>query len=144
MGVTPSSYTNSNNLTSDPDFVSSTDFHLNVGSPAIDAGVTVLDRTTDYEGSAMNGTPDIGAYEYDGTVNIPVTAVTVTGTGGATTIVTAGGTLQMLAHIDPHDATNQDVYWTVINGTGRATINSAGLLTAQADGTVTVKATSIG
>jgi hypothetical protein len=72
-----------------------------------------------------------------------VTSVTVTGAGGATTITTAGGTLQMSAAVEPAGAV-QTVTWSVINGTGRATINAAGLLTAVADGTVTVRATAAG
>ena len=74
--------------------------------------------------------------------NIPVTGITVTGFGGATTITTLAGTLQMSAAILPLNATDQSVTWSVINGTGQATISLAGLLTAVADGIVTVKATA--
>ena len=42
--------------------------------------------------------------------------------------------------ITPTTATNKKVTWSVINGTGSATINSSGLLTATGVGTVTVKA----
>ena len=70
--------------------------------------------------------------------------VTVTGAGSATTITVDNGTLQMSAHIDPHDATDQSVVWSVTNGTGSATISATGLLTAVSDGTVTVKATANG
>lgn len=106
------------------------------GSDLIDVGVDV--------GIAYSGThPDLGAYEFS-SATIPVTAVTVSGVGGATAISTDDGTLQMLAHIDPHDATNQTVVWSVIPGTGTASIDSNGLLTALTDGTVTVKATANG
>ena len=40
------------------------------------------------------------------------------------------------------DATNKTVTWSVINGTGTATINSSGLLQAVSNGTVTVRATA--
>jgi hypothetical protein len=38
---------------------------LQAGSPAIDAGVDV-GLTKDFEGNPIVGTPDIGAYEYQG------------------------------------------------------------------------------
>jgi hypothetical protein len=39
------------------------DFRLRTGSPAIDAGVSVDDRTADYAGNPIDATPDIGALE---------------------------------------------------------------------------------
>lgn len=74
--------------------------------------------------------------------DILVSGITVTGAGNATTIETAGGTLQMSAAILPVDATNQTVTWSVVNGTGEASISVDGLLTATKNGTVTVNATS--
>jgi hypothetical protein len=53
----------------DPHFVSTSDFHLTAGSPAIDTGIDVgLSR--DYEGTTVpqNAVPDMGAYESMGTV----------------------------------------------------------------------------
>jgi uncharacterized protein YcfL len=54
----------------DPLFVSTVtpDFHLQTGSPAINAGVDV-GIVLDYAGSAIVGLPDIGAYEYQGGLN---------------------------------------------------------------------------
>ncbi len=54
--------TSSHLLTSDPKFISSSDFHLQPGSPAINAGVDV-GLTSDYRGLSIVGAPDIGAYE---------------------------------------------------------------------------------
>lgn len=71
-----------------------------------------------------------------------VTDITVSGTGGATTIVTNGGTLQMLATVLPSNATDKSVTWSKVNGSGQASISVDGLLTAVADGTVTVTATA--
>ena len=71
-----------------------------------------------------------------------VTSITVTGEASATTITTAGGTLQMSAAVLPVDATDSTVTWSVVDGTGHATISSTGLLTASLDGTVTVVATA--
>lgn len=45
-----------------PNFVSASDYHLQAGSPAINAGVDV-GLTTDCERNPIVGLPDIGAYE---------------------------------------------------------------------------------
>jgi hypothetical protein len=77
-----------------------------------------------------------------GTVSIPVTSITVTGSGGATTISTSGGTLQLSAVVLPANASNKTVTWSVTNGTGQATISTGGLVTVVSDGTVTARATA--
>lgn len=74
-----------------------------------------------------------------------VSAITVTGTGDATTIETNGGTLQMIATVSPDNANNKAVTWTVTEtdgaATDKATISNTGLLTAVKNGTVKVTAT---
>ena len=70
-----------------------------------------------------------------------VTSIAVTGFGGATTVAD-GSTLQMLAAILPLNATDSTVTWSVVNGSGTATISVGGLLTATGAGTVTVIATA--
>ncbi len=75
--------------------------------------------------------------EYD--LPISVTGITVTGAAEAITVL-HGGTLQMSADILPLDATDASVTWSVVAGTGTATISTTGLLTATGLGTVTVKA----
>lgn len=65
------------------------------------------------------------------------TSIDIQGFGGATTITTAGGTLQMTATILPINA-SQSVNWGIISGSSFATIDASGLLTATANGTVTV------
>ena len=77
-----------------------------------------------------------------GSATIPVANITVSGVGGATTISTDDGTLQLSAAVLPDNATNKAVTWSITNGTGQATINSSGLVTAVANGTVTVKSTA--
>ena len=99
---------------------------------------TVTARATANDGSGVVGSLII---TISGQV-IPVTGITVTGTGGATTITTDNGTLQLTANVTPSDATNKTVTWSIINGTGQATINSTGLVTAVANGTVTARATA--
>jgi hypothetical protein len=60
----------SNNLTTDPKFVnpSIADFHLQSTSPAIDAGATLTEVTTDFEGTSRprGAAYDIGAFEFGG------------------------------------------------------------------------------
>lgn len=73
---------------------------------------------------------------------VPVTGITVSGAGGVTTINTNKGTLQLTAAVSPSNATNKTVTWSIINVTGQATISSAGLVQAIADGTVTARATA--
>lgn len=77
------------------------------------------------------------------TDDIIVSSITVSGAGDALIIDTLGGTLQMSALIAPANATDSSVTWTVINGTGTATISSTGVLTALTNGTVTIYATSV-
>jgi hypothetical protein len=73
---------------------------------------------------------------------VAVSEITVTGEGDAVTIDTDMGTLQMSAAILPADATIMNIGWSVADGTGSATIDASGLLTAATNGTVTVSATS--
>jgi hypothetical protein len=70
-----------------------------------------------------------------------VTGIIVTGTGNVTTVAD-GATLQMIATISPLTATDTSVTWSVVNGTGTATISVGGLLTATGAGLVTVIATA--
>ncbi|MEA4805963.1 Ig-like domain-containing protein [Acetobacterium wieringae] len=77
-----------------------------------------------------------------GSASVAVSGITVTGTGAATAITTNNGTLQMLATVLPANATNRKVIWSVEAGTGTASINTTGLLTAITDGKVTVLATA--
>lgn len=71
-----------------------------------------------------------------------MTNITVTSEGGATTIAVDQGTLQMYAAILPVDASVQTITWSVIAGTGTASISGVGLLQALTDGTITVRATA--
>lgn len=73
---------------------------------------------------------------------ILVSSINVQGQGGASTISTSGGTLQMEATILPANADDVTYTWSVVNQIGSATIDANGLLTAIADGTVDVIATA--
>src|SRR5690606_12532433 len=64
------------------------------------------------------------------------TAISVNTENNVPALITGlGGNLQMEATVFPANA-NQSVAWTIVPGTGNAMINSSGLVTAQADGTV--------
>ena len=76
------------------------------------------------------------------TVN--VTGITVSTQNNVPAVITTNaGTLQAVATILPANATNQNVTWSIVAGTGTATISAAGLVTAQTNGTVYAKAVSV-
>ncbi|RYE23289.1 MAG: T9SS type A sorting domain-containing protein [Sphingobacteriales bacterium] len=74
---------------------------------------------------------------------VPITKLLVSVSNNRPAIIdTFEGTLQMVAKITPSTA-NQSVVWSLMQGTGTAAINAAGLVTAQTDGTVWAKAVSV-
>jgi PGF-pre-PGF domain-containing protein len=72
---------------------------------------------------------------------VQVTSITLTGSGNSTK-VEKGKTLQMIAAVLPENASNKNVVWYVVSGSGTASISTGGLLTGTGEGTVTVKATA--
>lgn len=90
-----------------------------------------------------------GLYVWDGKkwlfagLSGPVaTSVTLISVSPSGTSVTSGQTLQFSANVMPSNATNPNVSWSVLPGTGSGTISSSGLFTAGSAGTVTVRATA--
>lgn len=71
-----------------------------------------------------------------------ITNIDVYGENGDTLIDELGGQLQMLADILPTTADDTTVTWSVTAITGAASIDTMGVLTAVANGTVKVTATS--
>ena len=71
-----------------------------------------------------------------------VESIAVQGQGGATSISTQGGSLQMEAVVSPTFASIQSVTWSVPSSNSVATISTSGVLTAIGNGTVTVTATA--
>jgi endo-1,4-beta-xylanase len=69
-------------------------------------------------------------------------SINVNSQSGESTINSMAGTLQMLAEVLPEDATLKTVHW-MVNNTNIATINTDGLLTAKANGVVTVTALTL-
>jgi hypothetical protein len=76
------------NISADPQvFTSGIDFHLTVGSPAIDAGLTNQAPTNDIVMVKRHGFPDIGCYEYGSLFLTPAAPVA----GGTFNLQAAGG-----------------------------------------------------
>lgn len=82
--------------------------------------------------TGWNGSPPV----------IPVSSISVSGAGGSTVISVNKGTLQLSVQVMPSNATNKSVTWSIINGTGQATVSETGIVTAIASGTVTARATA--
>jgi uncharacterized protein (TIGR02145 family) len=118
--------------------------HLKINSPLRDSGLAVAGLISDGDGNAYNDPPSLGAFEHGTTPaeDVLITAITVTGASGATTITTPAGTLQMFVHIDPFNATNQNITWTTQNITGSGWCGQDGIFHAVADGTVLVIASA--
>jgi hypothetical protein len=102
--------------------------------------------------AVYNGTALISATTSDGgfsdTIQVvvtnqryEVTGITVTTESGSRNIRTPGGTLQMVAIIEPENAEDKTVIWSV-DDTTKAVISEEGLLTARKNGVVTVTAKS--
>jgi uncharacterized protein YjdB len=75
-------------------------------------------------------------------VPVMVDKITVSGEYDVDVITTDRGTLQMEAVVEPENASNTAVTWSVSGGTGSGTISSDGLLKAIKNGTVIVRATA--
>ncbi len=74
---------------------------------------------------------------------ILVSNISLNGQGGQTSITSSGGSLQLLAAVLPANADNPNLLWQIAGGTGWAQINpTTGLLTAERDGMVVVRARS--
>ncbi|GGB68915.1 hypothetical protein GCM10007424_06100 [Flavobacterium suaedae] len=105
---------------------------------AIANGIVTVRATSDADGTVYD--------EIEITISnqvVAVTGLTVTVQDNAPAeITTEGGTLQLIATITPEDATNTDVTWTITSGSEFATVDENGVVTAIANGTVTVRATS--
>ncbi|MGI6163800.1 MAG: S-layer homology domain-containing protein [Bacillota bacterium] len=77
----------------------------------------------------------------DKVARLTVSAISVEVVDGEAEITDDGGTLQLKANVTPTNASNKNVTWSV-DDPRIATIDQTGLLTAVADGTITVMATA--
>lgn len=96
-------------------------------------------------GHVYRGSGNNGFSKHDGvgdTLDTPVIKINVTGAAGAVVITVDNETLQMSVEVLPAIATNKAITWSVVAGTGTASISADGLLTALTNGTVTAVATA--
>ncbi|MFZ2338837.1 MAG: Ig-like domain-containing protein, partial [Bacteroidales bacterium] len=100
---------------------------------------TVTVKATAEDGSGVYGTLTVTIINQV----VEVKSISIAVSKGTAAITVDDGTVTLTANVTPSNATNKTVIWSVLNETGFATINSAGILTAVANGTVTVKATAI-
>jgi uncharacterized protein (TIGR02145 family) len=76
-----------------------------------------------------------------GGVAVPVTTIMVSSENNETN-VTSGLSLQFSASVQPDNATNKTITWSVIPGSGNGSITQSGLFTGGNAGTVTIRATA--
>lgn len=118
------------------------------GTNALNANMPINKIILDQSGNAYAGGAFVNSSlkryvaKYGGAFTA-VNQVTVSTQGNvAPAINTDNGTLQMTATILPATA-SQDVTWSIVPGTGTATISATGVITAQTNGTIWAKAVSV-
>lgn len=74
---------------------------------------------------------------------IPVTSISVFSETGLTSLTLPDSTLQLVATVQPGNASEDSIRWSVTKGTGQARISQTGLLTATHAGTVTAVASAM-
>ena len=97
---------------------------------------TVTVRATSSDGSNVYGDKEITLINQI----VKVTSIKVKVYSKSTNVATVNGELQLTAEIEPVDATDQSVTWSVISISGMASINEKGLLIGGAPGDVEVVA----
>ena len=100
---------------------------------------TVLVKATAKDGSGISGTLPVTITNQV----VAVESIVVYTSNFQNSITVKGGSLQLFVNILPANASDKSVKWSLLNeGMTAGTINSSGLLTAKANGQVTVKATA--
>lgn len=146
--------------------------NVNEGTLQLQAGITpatanqnVIWSIIDITGTATISTTGLVKAVTDGTVTVKAVSVEDSTISGEFTVIISNqfavesievstlnnalpvitentGTLQLQATTLP-TGSNQAVTWSIINGTGQATISATGLISALANGEVTAKAVSV-
>lgn len=122
------------------------DYSVEETSPAVNAGTnTALNSThnKDILGAEriQQGTADAGAFESP-FAPVAQSVVVTTLNNVPAQITTIGGTLQLQATVNPA-GTSQEVTWSVTSGANFVTVDENGVVTAVANGTAAVRATSV-
>jgi hypothetical protein len=105
---------------SNPLFISSTDFRLQSGSPAIGKGLTVDGLTVDFAGNSVKSPPSIGAYE-SGSAAAPPPAATIPVMQTSVVENASPSVLQLTYDLglDPSKVPDVSAYSVLVNGTAR-------------------------
>lgn len=104
------------------------------GTTGATTGITTTDITTTGITTTDAITTDVTTTES----TIPVVAIVVSGSNR----IQAGTSTAYSAQVFPDDASDKMITWSVIPGTGQATINASGVLVGTSAGTITVVATA--
>ncbi|MFE6074538.1 S-layer homology domain-containing protein [Paenibacillus sp. NPDC057886] len=108
------------------------------GKATIDTNGTLTGTSA---GTVLVQAKAIDGSEVLGNVEITVTPVMVQSiTVSGSNSVQSGQSIPLTANVLPADATNRSIVWTVQNRTGKATIDTNGVLTGTSAGTVLVQA----
>lgn len=97
--------------------------------------VNVIGATTD--GSNLSDTVAISIGS-----GVLVSSINVSSQGNITAISDPSGTLQFFAQVIPANASNNAVTWSISQGSGIASVDPSGLVTALNNGTAVVRATA--
>ncbi len=103
-----------------------------------DANGTFIVKSYAYED---NSNAAINAGDTGTVANVLLTNIMLS-TANGDTLVNENNTLQLLANTLPANATDNQINWSVLNGSGSGTIDQNGLFTGTSAGTVTIVATA--
>ncbi|GAA4113386.1 hypothetical protein GCM10022393_12340 [Aquimarina addita] len=144
LNANGSALTITGSVLADPSFIDLNNdlFEIPDTSAAVNAGsaITLVADETDYDGDprVQGAIVDIGAQETSVPSTITVTGITL---APETADLVIGDTIQVIATVNPTDATDQTITWTSDNES-IVTVDATGLVTAIANGEVTITATT--
>jgi uncharacterized protein YjdB len=95
-----------------------------------DGNVTITASATD-----GSGISDVFALTISNQL-VLIKSITISSVNGSSSISEIGGSLQLVADINPKNASNPQVLWSIANESGWAEIDDSGLVTALTNGTV--------
>jgi hypothetical protein len=123
-----------NSISVNPLFVSTTDLHLQAGSPAINAGTTGTGVTVDFDGQPRDAMPDMGADEFvagmPGTLQFDMATYMVNEAAGTLTVtVTRTGGSDGTVSVDYATVAGGTATGGAVCGAGVDYVNAMGTLT---------------